>query len=97
MCVLGGGGGGGFYALASGKGGFAEGFSTWDQPFHGAKSGMGRAVLAPATAALCSPPGTQSQPQGRLRGWILARLFATPQHPVFLLAEPLPSMAGVSN
>lgn len=58
---------------------------------------MGRAVLAPATAALCSPPGTQSQPQGSLRGWILARLFATPQHPVFLLAEPLPGVAGVSN
>lgn len=74
----------------------AEGFSAWDQPFRGAKSGVGRAALAPA--ALCSPPGcTRSRQRGSLRGRILARLFATPQRPVFLPAEPLSGVARASN
>lgn len=77
----------------SGSGaGVAGGFSAWDQPFRGAKCSVGRAVLAPTAAALCSPPGT-----GSLRGRILARLFATPQHPVFLPAEPFPGVAVASN
>ena len=62
--------------------GLQRGFSTWDQPFRGAKSNVGRAVFAPAPLPFAPLPASEAS-DGSPQGQTLARLFAVPQHPVF--------------